>query len=248
MSTLPATQQGIPSEHEMMVYHTMAEQAVESKMYRGIGDKAGVMMIMLASRELGIPPMQALNGGLHIINGKVEISARMMNALIRKEGHVIQVVECNDLRCQLKGIRRDTGETAFASFSLEEAHKAGLVKSGGGWAKFPSDMCFARALSRLGRQLFADVIGIGYVEGEISHVNETPPVVDEQPQLPEKTTDELKKEFDEVFEPVDLIKAAEYLHVVKDHFKWSVHQALEELIKDKERLREKFSQWKEKNG
>lgn len=247
MSTLPAIQQGIPSEHEMMVYHTMAEQAVESKMYRGIGDKAGVMMIMLASRELGIPPMQALNGGLHIINGKVEISARMMNALIRKEGHVIQVVESNDMRCKLKGIRRDTGETAYASFSLEEAQKAGLIKSGGGWAKFPADMCFARALSRLARQLFADVIGIGYVEGEISQVNETPPVVDEEPLPPVKPTEELAKEYEEMFLKEDLVKANEFLRVVQEHFKWSLYQTLEELLKDKDKTLDKFLEWKKKN-
>jgi len=114
-----------PSEHEMMVYHTMAEQAVNSKMYKGIGDKAGVMMIMLAARELGIPPMQALNRGLNIINGAVEISARMMNALIRKSGHQIKIVESTELICVLEGKRRDTGEVLKTSFSVAEAQKAG---------------------------------------------------------------------------------------------------------------------------
>ncbi len=61
----------IPSTHEMMVFTTMAKQAVESKMYRGIGEQAGVMMIMLAAREMGISPMMAINGGLNIIQGKV---------------------------------------------------------------------------------------------------------------------------------------------------------------------------------
>ena len=128
-NTAPA----IPTEHEMMVYHTMAEQAVSSKMYRGVGEKSGVMMIMLASRELGIPPMAALNGGLNIINGKVEISARMMSALIRKSGHQITTQECTDLKCTLMGKRHDTGETQTASFSIEEAQRAGLIKQGGLW-------------------------------------------------------------------------------------------------------------------
>src|ERR1041385_1395188 len=106
----------VPSDHEMMVYNVMAEQAVSSKMYRGIGDKAGVMMIMLAARELQIPPMQALNGGINIINGKVEISARMMSALIRKAGHIIKIKESTDEHCILIGKRCDTGET-------EESHR-----------------------------------------------------------------------------------------------------------------------------
>jgi len=152
----------IPSEHEMMVYHTMAEQAVSSKMYKGVGEKAGVMMIMLASRELGIPPMQALNGGLNIINGKVEISARMMSALVRRAGHQIQVKECTDTQCVLLGKRSDTGESQHASFSLVEAQKAGLIKPGGGWTKFPKDMCFARALSRLSQGIIQEEQGKVY--------------------------------------------------------------------------------------
>jgi len=49
----------LPTEHEMMVYHTMAEQAIESKMYgSNFKDKSAVMMIMLSARELGIPPSQ----------------------------------------------------------------------------------------------------------------------------------------------------------------------------------------------
>jgi len=147
---------GAPSEHEMMVFQTMAKAAVDSKMYKGVGEQAGVMMIMLSARELGIPPCQALNGGINIINGKAEISARMMSALIRKAGHEIRIKESTENLCVLVGTRKDTGESQEASFSLEEAQRAGLVKIGGGWAKWPKDMCFARALSRLARQLFSD--------------------------------------------------------------------------------------------
>ena len=142
---------GAPSEHEMMVFQIMSKSAVESKMYKGIGEQAGVMMIMLAARELGIPPCQALNGGLNIIQGKVEISARMMNALIRKAGHQITVKDISDNLCTLVGKRCDTGESQESSFSVAEAQRAGLVKPGGGWTKFPKDMCYARALSRLAR-------------------------------------------------------------------------------------------------
>jgi len=138
---------GIPSEHEMMVYHTMAETAVSSKMYKGIGEKAGVMMIMLAARELGIPCMQALNGGLNVIQGKVEISARMMNALIRKAGHQIINKENTDTHCTLIGKRCDTGETQETTFSLEDAQRAGLVKVGGGWNKFRDRFYLVRKMA-----------------------------------------------------------------------------------------------------
>lgn len=238
----------IPSEHEMMVFHTMAEQAVSSKMYKGIGEKPGVMMIMLAARELAIPPMQALNGGLNIINGKVEISARMMNAMIRRAGHQIIVHACTDMECILIGKRCDTGESQKASYSVADAQRAGLVKQGGGWTKFPKDMCFARALSRLARQLFSDVIGMGYVEGEISQSMDAkiidPPM---EPAIePEPTEAEYIQTFLNKFPPEERSFAMLWMEIIQKHFEWSVSQTICEILKDEKKMFEKFHAWKEK--
>lgn len=238
----------IPSDHEMMVYTTMAKQAVTSKMYKGIGDESGVMMIMLSARELGIPAMSALNGGLNIIQGKVEISARMMNALIRKAGHQITVKESTNSSCTLVGKRCDTGETLTASFSVAEAQLAGLVKQGGGWTKWPKDMCFARALSRLARQLFSDVIGIGYVEGEI-RAAEAEIIIPEEIHHEEVETvseADLIQSYLHLFDEEDHHLAMEYLKVVQKHFGWEISQAINELMKDHKKLSDKFISWKSK--
>lgn len=249
---LPAVRQSaalsIPNEHEMMVYHTMAEQAVSSKMYRGIGEKAGVMMIMLSARELGIPPMQALNGGINIINGKAEISARMMSALIRKAGHEIKIKEISDTSCTLIGKRLDTGESEEASFTVADAQKAGLVKPNGGWVKCPKDMCFARALSRLARQLFSDVIGIGYVEGEIKAAEAEISLPDDLPleigYTPEEEANDLQKLLDQ-FEKEDRFLVIEYIQVVMKHFEWSQPQCVKKFLQERD-LIEKFNKWKSK--
>lgn len=253
--SLPQQKSCTPSEHEMMVFHTMAEQAVSSKMYKGIGEKAGVLMIMLSARELGISPMQALNGGLNLIQGKVEISARMMSALIRKAGHQIKVQECTAQQCVLVGKRCDTGETQSASFSVAEAQIAGLVKSGGGWIKWPKDMCFARALSRLARQLFSDVIGMGYVEGEISQVTEIKnsesdsiikdELIDNKEFVIENEQEYIDK-FLSLFDKEEQYHAMEYIKVVQKHFDWTKIQTIKELLKDEPRLFDKFNTWKNK--
>ena len=249
-----ATRSQMPSEHEMMVFHTMAEQAVSSKMYKGIGEKAGVMMIMLSARELGIPPMQALNGGINIIQGKVEISARMMSALIRKAGHQLIVKECTANQCILVGKRCDTGEVQTSSFSVAEAQLAGLVKPGGGWIKWPKDMCFARALSRIARQLFSDVIGIGYVEGEISqHVEikgaEAEEIIAEE-FAPEEVLIENEQEFIDkflnLFDKEDKHLAMQWMKVVQKHFEWTSIQTIKEILKDEKKLFDKFNAWKNK--
>lgn len=242
----------IPTEHEIMVYHTMAEQAINSKMYgNNFKDKSAVMMVMLSARELGIPPMQALNGGINMIQGKVEISARMMSALIRKAGHKIKVQECTANQCVLYGTRCDTGETQSASFSVAEAQLAGLVKPGGGWVKWPKDMCFARALSRLARQLFSDVIGIGYVEGEISSMEAKPDVeeviVEEiQHDEPKEDENEFLQNFLNLFDKEDKHFAMEYLKAVQKQFNYSVIDAVKVLMVDEKALFEKFNKWKNK--
>lgn len=244
-----STNIGIPSEHEMMVFQTMSKSAVESKMYKGIGDQAGVMMIMLSARELGIPAMQALNGGLNIINGKVEISARMMNALIRKAGHRITIKEFTETKCVIQGTRGDTGESQLASFSFVEAQKAGLIKPGGGWTKWPKDMCFARALSRLARQLFSDVIGIGYVEGEIRATEAEviiPEEIIEEAQLKDEDLSELSRNFLTLFSPEDAALAEEYILKVQKSFGWSETQTFQELLKDSSKTLASFKTWKEK--
>lgn len=240
-----------PSDHELMVYSTMAKQAVASKMYRGVGDEAGVMMVMLAAREMGIPPMSALNGGVNIINGKVEIAARMMSAMIRRAGHSITIKESTDTSCTLYGKRKDTNDTAEVSYTLEEAKKAGLVKPGGGWTRNPKDMCFARAISRLARQLFSDVIGVGYVEGEIRGSMEPSNHIDNQ--YVEDNSIEVVFDEDEVYaslvEDMDDEEAQafpEYLDIVGKHFKWDRKTTLREMHKDSEKTKEKFKVWKSK--
>lgn len=157
----------VPSNDEMTTYQVMAKTAAQSQLYAKIGGEAGLLSIMLMARELGIPPMQALMG-MSMIQGKVEVSPRLMNMMIRKAGHKISILECSETLCKIAGTRSDTKEGYTCSFTLDEAKKAGLVRSGGGWEKYPSDMLFARCLSRLARRLFADVISSAYVEGEIS--------------------------------------------------------------------------------
>lgn len=160
----------LPSQQEFNMFQVMARTAQASGLYGGVGGEAKIFMILLAARELGIPPMVALNGGLWNIQGKIEISARLMNSMIRRGGHTMEITSTRE-RCTIKAKRKDTGEEHTEVFTWSMAEQAGLAK-GNVWQKYPEDMLYNRCMSRLARRLFPDVIGTAYVEGEIREAKE----------------------------------------------------------------------------
>jgi hypothetical protein len=160
----------VMSEYEKSVVELeetqkLCAQLMKTPHYARMGE-VGIYTIVQKARSIGLSPMEALNGGVYFVQGKVELSSNTMNYLIRRAGHSIVKDEAStDDCCILRGKRADNGDTWTASFSVAEAKKAGIYK--GVWEKYTSDMLFARALTRLGRQLFPDVLKGCYVEGEI---------------------------------------------------------------------------------
>ena len=238
----------VPAQHEMQVFYTMAEAAVESKFYKHLGDKSAVMMIMLAARELNIPPMMALNKGIQNIQGNLEISARLMNALMRRSGISIQTIESTALKCTLKGTRPN-GDTETVSYSVADAQVAGLVKAGGGWTKNPTDMCYSRAISRLARRLAPDVIGGCYVEGEISDSGGTKGICSEPMEevKPRPMVADWMVAYLKLFSSEERVDAARYMDAFKDHFAITVDAACEEMLKEPEKTKQKFYAWLKNN-
>lgn len=237
---------GMPSAQELMVYQTWAKNAEASQMYRNVGKEAGIMMIMLAAREYGIGPAQALNGGLHIIEGKVELSARIMSALIRRAKHTLEILESTDQKCVIKGTRSDTGESHTVTYTIDMAQRAGLIKDKGGWKRTPEDMLFARTISRLARQLFSDVIGVGYIEGEISDCRASNAEIRPLEEMP--LHERYAKLFSELYshfkgQEKDLTV---FVKEFCKHYNLEEIQALEKLVENIDTTIANFNAWKNK--
>jgi hypothetical protein len=148
----------------------MCSQLMKTPHYARMGE-VGIFTILQKARSVGLNPLDALNGGMYFVNGKVELSANTMNYMIRQKGHSItKDPKSNAQVCILHGKRVDNGDTWSSTFSIDEAKRAGIYKNT--WEKYPEDMLFARALTRLARQLFPDVTRGCYVEGEISQAME----------------------------------------------------------------------------
>ena len=152
----------------------MCRELMKTPHYAKMGE-VGIFTIVQKARSIGLNPLDALNGAMYFVNGKVELSANTMNYLIRALGHSITKDEKSNREiCVLRGRRADNGDTWCASFSIQEAKAAGIYKNT--WEKYPEDMLFARALTRLARQLFPDVIKGCYVENEIRDAVSSAPI------------------------------------------------------------------------
>ncbi len=188
----------VPQEQELNSYRVVASNAAKTPYWTKLGGESAILSIMLMARELGISPMSAISGMFNVIQGKVEISGKGMAYLIRKGGHKLKLKLLTKEKCTLEGTRKDTGESMEASFTLNEARDAGLIKPGGAWIKCPEDMLYWRALSRLARRLFTDHIGGCYVEGELQETIEKKAVEKVEPaNLEEIEIEEIDLELPE---------------------------------------------------
>lgn len=122
------------------------------KDYRG--QPAKCVAAILYGAELGLGPMSALQSVV-VINGKPTLSASAWTALIRQRGHSI-TADVTDDAATVRGRRCDTKDEMTVTFSMDDARRANLV-SKGPWTQYPKSMLYARALTQLARQLFADV-------------------------------------------------------------------------------------------
>jgi len=144
-----------------------------------LGHQADVAAAIMKGRELGLNPFDAL-GSIYIVHGRVGFYADFMRRRILQAGHIFKIIESTDTRCVVEGVRRDSGQSHRASFSTEQARKAGIDLG-----KYPADKLVARATSRLCKQAFPDVLaGTLIAEDLIDGViptddNEAPPAATE---------------------------------------------------------------------
>ncbi len=204
---------------------SMCATLMKTKHYQAMGE-AGLFAIVQKAKTLNIHPVEALNGGLYFVQGKVGMGAELMNSLIRQAGHSIKKdPKSNDTICILHGTRIDNGDTWTCSFSIEDARRAGLMKNM--FEKYPGIMLYNRAMSMLARQLFPDVIkGAGYTAEELKEIKENNP----QPIRIEEVQEE-KISAEQVEEIGNMLSMCDTKYVVKvwDSLKKSGINAFEEI-------------------
>lgn len=111
--------------------------------------------------ELGLAPMQALQN-IAVINGKPSIWGDSMLALVKAHKAFRGIYEYLEEDTAVCEVRREMAngeiENTRATFSIEEAKRAGLLGKRGPWQTYPNRMLKLRARGFALRDAFPDAI------------------------------------------------------------------------------------------
>ena len=181
-----------PQTYEMA--RTVAEDMFDSGLFAVARAQAALALIQVG-RAHGLSAVTSLME-IHMIEGKPQMSAKLMVALVRKskKADYFKLVESGPTGAKWKTHRKDDPDPdpVFGSFTIEEAKKAllggisskgkdGVItvatdfKADSQYAKYPEDMCVWRAAVRLIRREYSDVIGGLYATEEMDEYAATTP-------------------------------------------------------------------------
>jgi hypothetical protein len=166
----------VPSDFDSMWRFA---QMVHSARVGGTKTAEEAAFLISYGLELGITPIKAVQS-LHLIKGKVTMSADMMVSLCLRDSRCeyIEVKQLTDEACTYIAKRVGRPEQTF-SFTMTDAKRAGLA-GGDNWRKYPKAMLKARAGSHIARQVFPDIVMGIYDPDEIQNVG-TAQVIEDEP-------------------------------------------------------------------
>lgn len=137
--------------------YRLAETFVRSGFFADAKDASQAVVKILAGRELGFGPMASMTG-VHVIKGKVALSANLLGAAIKRSGRYdYRVAALDDDRAELVFFEGGQ-EVGRSAFTMDDAKRAGLL-SNPTWKNYPRNMLLARALSNGARWFCPDVFG-----------------------------------------------------------------------------------------
>lgn len=146
--------------------------------------------IILAGRELGIGPWQAVQT-INVIQGKPTVSPQLMLALINQSGQLEDIAIDGDVKGCIVMMKRKGRAPHTETFTFEDAQKLGLAGKDN-YRKQPAIMLRWRAVAACARIVFPDVILGLYTPDEMGADVEVGDdgamsAIDVQPE-PEKST------------------------------------------------------------
>lgn len=135
-----------------------------------------VLIILQIGAELGLPPMQAIDG-IHVIQGKPSISPQLGLSLAQSKlpGFFVKYNEISETKASVTmGRDRAYPDEAYTSvWDLERAKKLGVLDKDN-WKKQPGTMLKWRAIGECLRTVCPDVMKGLYTDVELEDIRPNP--------------------------------------------------------------------------
>ena len=142
-------------EQALTFSNYLADSDMVPKDFKG---KPGNCLIAIQwGAELGLKPLQALQN-LAIINGRPSLWGDAVIALVRSSPLCEYVLESDDGNAATCKVKRRGEPEQVRTFSMEDAHSAGLKGKQGPWTQYPKRMRQMRARAFALRDVFPDVL------------------------------------------------------------------------------------------
>lgn len=142
-----------------------------------LGRKENVALVLLMGHEIGCGGVAALRN-IYVVNGRPAIYGDLATALVRKSG-LCEELEYSfegagdKMKCIAVGKRKGMKNSHSEEFSYSDAVFGGLVERNPNYKKFPKDMVMWKALHRLYKFLWPDVLhGISIKETVMDEIPE----------------------------------------------------------------------------
>lgn len=135
----------------------VADALYKSGYFSDVKSMAQAVVKVMAGAELGIPPFASMTG-INIVQGKPALGANVIATLVKNDPRYdYRVVKCDTQECILEWYENGK-KYGTSNFTIQEAQAAGLT-SKDVWKKYPSDLLFARALTRGARRFAPGIFG-----------------------------------------------------------------------------------------
>lgn len=160
LAAVSARPMNVPVGREVDDLERIAHNIAAAGIYRKTAKTpVEVFAILIAARDLGVSATSALAGGIHMVDGKPELSANLQAQLLREyrgpEGQrydfrILTPARERSAECHIEFRRREPGEPweviGEEFFAMADAQRAGLAGKQV-WKSYPKMMLLARCLS-----------------------------------------------------------------------------------------------------
>jgi hypothetical protein len=134
-----------------------ADALHKSGYFADVKSQAQAVVKVMAGAELGLPPFASMTG-IHIIQGKPVVGANLIATMVKNSGRYdYKIAKADGKECVIDWFEngKKVGESAFTFAEAEQAKLTGKDV----WKAYPSDLLFARAISRGARRFAPGIFG-----------------------------------------------------------------------------------------